>query len=1241
MKNDLFAPPFPRCGYAVFFALSAACLQLVFVAGSNRVAAAEPALTSPISSQSLRPSSANRSGKLFELMPASRTGVDLVHQFPAQAPMTLLQDQGAGAGVCIGDYDNDGWPDLFAANYDQGNRLYRNLGDWRFEDVSERAGVSAKGRWCGGATFVDIDGDGDLDLHVCVFNAPNLLFVNQGNGTFTESARAHGLDFSGASVSMSFADFDRDGDLDGYLVTHRLSVGNNFRLPRSSNEAQRPGIIQSKGGKVEVAPRFRELFDVLDKGNGRVELVIAGQADRLFRNDGSGIFSDVTERAGIRGNDIGLAAAWWDYNSDGWPDLYVSNDYRGPDRLYRNNRDGTFTDVTANVLPHTPWSSMGTDASDINNDGHIDFIATDMAGTTRFRRMMIGDDLEKERWFFQTANPKQYSRNALYLGTGLERVLEVAHLTGLEATDWTWSPKFADFDNDGRVDLFVANGMSRDFLNNDLLQRMKDRDSPGWRNFPVLKEENLAFRNLGDLRFGSVGEEWGLNQISASFGAAAGDFDRDGDLDLVVMNLGEPLSLFQNHEAKNHRLVVRLRGSRSNTWGIGATVRLESKADWQTRFLSQVSGYLSASEPLVHFGLGEAMQAEKLIIQWPDGTEQSFTNLSAELSYSIIQPVPPGGPTKPSPPPLATAPLFLPGHRAAGAMHQETEFDDFAREPLLPWNLSQLGPGLAVGDVDGDGDEDFFLGGAAGQNGSLWLLGADGRFQCRDLECFVRDRASEDMSAVFFDSDSDGDLDLFVVSGGVEGEPGDSSLRDRLYLNDGKGNFAKAPDGWLPDERDSGSVATVADFDRDGDLDLFVGGRCVPGKYLQIPRSHLWQNNGGKFSEITPLVAPNLRESGLVTGAVWSDADNDGWPDLLVAHEWGPVKFFKNERGQLVDRTQEAGLSQRLGLWNGIAARDLDGDGDIDYVVTNFGLNTPYRATGTNPFVIFRGSVQEGGPVHLIEAVSESGRFFPVRSRFALLAAAPFLAEKFPTFQSFATASLDTMFSERWLASAARFEVNTLESGILWNDGHARFAFTPLPQLAQVAPGFGIALSDFDADGHADIFIAQNFFGPHLETGRMDGGMSLLLRGRGKGQFIAIPPVESGVMISGDAKSVVAMDVNGDGWEEIFVGINNGELKSFEHSGKSPNQPLQVRLRGKPGNSHAIGARITVVLDDSSLQSAEVHAGSGYLSQASPAVTFGVPKGRSIKEVSVRWPDGSASSTPVPTGRPLITLQQQ
>ena len=1208
--------------------------QSVAAGSPARLSSPEPAAITRVR---LPPVSETASRTWFESLPGAATGIDLAHVFPTNAPFDLLTDQASGAGVCVGDFDDDGLPDIFITNYDRGNRLYRNLGRWRFADVTDKAGVRGAGRWCTGATFVDLDNDGKLDLFVCVFNGPNLLYLNQGDGTFKECAQSRGLDFSGASVMMAFVDYDLDGALDAYLVTHRLNVGTGHGLPRSSKEALNRAILQvARTGQIRVNPPFEELFATLDKGNGRNELIIAGQRDYLYHNNGQGVFAVANTTARIQGNDIGLAATWWDYNEDGLPDLYVSNDYRGPDRLYRNEGGGVFTEVAADALPHVPWASMGADVADIDNDGHLDFFAADMSGSTHFRRQISMLNLEKDRWFLESANPRQYPRNALYLNTGTGRMMEVAYLTGLANTDWTWSPKFGDLDNDGRIDLFLTTGMSRDFVDNDLIATHRERGA-SWRHAPVLRQANRAFRNLGDLEFQSVGAEWGLDHVSASYGAALADLDRDGNLDLVVANFGEPVSVYRHTGSAGHRVLIRLKGTRSNSWGIGSTVTVQTPAGTQTRYLSLTSGFASSNEPLLHFGLGAYESIDRLSVWWPSGQHQSFAGLAADCFYTITEATN-AAPQPPDPVPEPT--LFVPSARWVDVRHRERPFDDFQRQPLLPWRLSQLGPGLAVGDVDGDGLEDLYLGGAAGQGGQLCVRDKQGRFRLSPQPCFEEDKAGEDAGACFFDANGDGTLDLYVVSGGVECEPGDPVLRDRLYLNDGHGHFRKAPRGSLPDERDSGSVVAAADFDRDGDLDLFVGGRSIPGAYPLAAPSHLFVNDGGKFTDRTEDLAPGLRRLGMVTSAVWSDVNNDGWLDLLVTLEWGSIQLFLNQQGRLEEGTSAAGLAGLRGLWNGIAAGDVDGDGDIDFVVTNLGLNTRYHATPEYPAVLYYGEFDDSGTHHLVEAYYENGVLLPVRGKSCVAAAIPSVAARFATFASYARASLADIYPAPLLERARRFEANTLESGVLLNDGAGHFQFRPLPRLAQAAPGFGVVLTDIDGDGVPDLYLAQNFFSPQPETGRMDGGLSLLLRGNGDGTFTPIPPKRSGLLVPGDAKSLVVTDLNGDGWPDFVVGVNDGEPMAFENRGASKNRVVNVRLAGRPGNPTAIGARVTLTRTDGQTQTVEAYAGGGYLSQSSAVLTFGLGETNQVKAIRVRWPNGvitSATSTLEP--RAVILTQ--
>ena len=1172
--------------------------------------------------------------RLFQQLSPQHTGIRFVAPWtPARKDEEELGNAFAGGGVAIGDYDGDGLPDVFLTGPQSGGRLYRNLGGMCFQDVTQQSGVAAADLWSAGTTFVDIDDDGDLDLFVCGFVCPNRLYINRGDGTFEQLAQEFGLGFRGASVMMAFADYDADGDLDAYLLTNRLPA-----------KPGRYAAFDSVAGVPRVREEFRDYLDVLELPDGSHRVVRTGQRDYLFRNNGDLTFSDVSEQSGIDGHYFGLSATWWDHDGDGRTDLYVSNDFWGPDQLYHNNGDGTFTDVIARSVPHTPWFSMGADAADINNDGRLDLLATDMASRSHYQEKVSMGDMNDDGWFLDTGMPRQYMRNALYLNTGTQRFMEIAHMTGLATTEWTWSVNFGDLDNDGWVDLFVSNGMTRDWFNSDLRADVARRG--GWNNggraiwhaAGKRADANLMFRNLGTLQFEDVSRAWGLDQQSVSFGSALGDLDGDGDLDLVINNFEQPASVYRNDCARARRVKIRLRGTTSNQYGIGSTVRIHTSRGQQVRFVTLSRGFMSASDPVVHFGLGSEKKIDRLIVKWPSGIEQSFDDLDADCFYTVVEPLVRPGETR-APPLHPKSPMFVNSTvMDVVTPHKERPFNDFARQPLLPNRHSQLGPGMAWGDVDANGTPDLFIGGAMGDVGRLYLNHGNGEFFPGKHRVFDTDAASEDMGCLFFDADSDGDQDLYVVSGGVECQPGDDVLRDRLYLNNGRGDFHKAPSAMLPDVRDSGGTVVAADFDRDGDLDLFVGGRVVPGQYPVTANSRLLRNEEGVFSDATDALAPGLRRSGLVTSALWSDADRDGWVDLFVTHEWGPIKYYRNESGRFVDRTRQAGLAQLTGWWNAVAGRDLDGDGDVDYVATNFGLNTKYHASPAHPAVLYYGDFDQTGRRRIVEATQRDDRLLPLRGKSCSQNAMPFIVEEFPRFHDFAVADLADIYGADRLQEAIRLEANILDSGILRNNGRGKFAFEPLPRLAQASPGFGVAVTEVDGDGYSDVFVVQNFFGAQRETGRMDGGIGLLLLGDGSGGLTPVPPDRSGLVVDGDATSLTTLDLNGDQRPDFFVGVNNDRPRAFLQTESSRGKIVEVRLEGLRGNPTAVGARVTLRIDGATSQTAEVYAGSGYLSQSPGSLYFGTA-GREVDSIDVRWPDGRQSTYAWKRGETRIVLQ--
>ena len=1042
------------------------------------------------------------------------------------------------------------------------------------------------------------------------------------------------VNFVGASVMMAFSDYDRDGDLDAYLLTNRAFSPTNAYDVTSREVAQKVFPLLEKdqaGNPIGMPDHLKEVFDLRWNPDGEMNMFIrAGQYDRLFRNDGpnrnGGVpqFTDVTDEAGLKDNGMGLSATWWDYDDDGFPDLYVANDYFGADRLYHNQGDGKFEEMSTSALPHTPWYSMGTNVADINNDGLLDFMGTDMSGTNHFRQKVGMGDMSKNAWFLDSAEPRQYMRNAVYVNTGTARFMEAAHMTGLANSDWTWAVKFGDLDNDGHSDVFIANGMTGDLFNSDTLAAQRLDPSLVSVQPDVKRDANLAFKNLGDLKFANVGVQWGLNKEAVCFGAALGDLDNDGDQDLVVSQFEGEALVYRNNAAGRtgtNSIRVRLVGTKSNRWGIDAKARIETAAGIQTRLLTLSRGFYSSDEPVLHFGIGKLQKIDRLTIDWPSGIVQQIEGLDAGQLYTITETESSNAKPFRERRAAGSKPVYTSSSYLRGIEHTERPFNDYERQPLLPAKHSQLGPGHAWADIDGDGDDDLFFGGSKGVAGRLYFREKD-RFVINSFAPFDADAECEDMAPVFFDADGDGDLDLYVVSGGVECEPGDAVLQDRLYFNDGKGQFTRATKA-LPDARHSGSIACAGDLDHDGDIDLFVGGRVVPGRYPETPVSQLLLNDGkGTFTDVTPRP---LRNTGLVTSALWTDSNNDGWLDLLIAHEWGSVKTYQNKNGILTDVTASSGIGGISGWWNSLTGADIDGDGDIDYAVGNVGLNTKYHASTDHPTLLYYGDVENQGRPHIIEAEFEDETCYPVRGRSCSSGAMPGLADRFATFKAFAAASLEEIYDPKSLAQAHKLEATTLESGILinvTNKGQSpAFRFKPLPRTAQISPVFGLVFTEVNGDGHPDLILAQNFYGPQRETGHMDGGVGLLLLGDGEGNFNPVWPDQSGLVIAGDATSLTTADLNHDGAPDLFFGVNSGEQIPIEHTGNDKVVCLRLPFDAKPS------LRIKLEMRDGSIHAVESYAGGGYLSQSARCLFFGVGKaGRTeVKRISIA--DGERTHT--------------
>ena len=1176
---------------------------------------------------------------LFTRMTPEETGIDTVTLMEVNHPMSYLYHSGMTCGgVAVGDFDGDGKPDIFFAGSTGPNQLYRQTGEMKFEDITASAGAGLDGgdAWSAGVTAADVNGDGRLDLYVNNYLRPNQLFLNMGEGPdgapvrFRECAKEAGLDVVDCSHSAAFADYDGDGRLDVYVLTNRIEDpdGEPAQPPFAKEvvPGELPAILPAK------ARHYRTWR--YDEQSWGFEPI--GTPDLLFRQtgvtaDGVPTFEDVTAKAGIAGYGDGLSVTWWDPDADGDPDIYVGNDFIEGDRWYENNGDGTFTNVLKQRVPHTPWFSMGADFGDVNGDGRLDLLVADMSATSHFKSkttMGVMGGVTLKRTFYD--DPPQLMRNALYLSTGTGRYEEGAYAYKVSSTDWTWAVKFADYDLDGWQDVYFTNGISRHMNDSDIKittemlvgKHMFDF----WKDGEMRKEMNRVYQNSHGEKFAEATEAWGLGHVGVSYGSALADLDGDGDPDLITVNLEEPNSIYRNDASNPNRIAVELRGKGANTRALNATVRIRTAQGSQVRHLSPATGYLSCNEPVLLFGLGEDTKVEELSVRWPHGGVQTLKDLAAGQRYVIEEDpdaVRPAG--EPPVPPVFSA------HEQLDAVKQKDGGweNDFTRphQSLLPWAFSQLGPALACADVDGDGDTDFFLGGSAGELSQLRINQGDGRFSAKWTGAFAKDKACEDAGAVFLDADGDGDADLFVAGGSNDFEAGAAENRDRLYLNDGKGGFTAAAAGTLPEDGLIGSAVTAADFDRDGDLDLFIGTRLKAWTYPLSETSRLLVNEsaGGKpkFVEAPSEMMPALGELGMITAAMAVDLDRDGWVDLLTAAEWGPVRWFRNEEGRLIDRSEAAGLAAVTGFWNSIAVADFNHDGKLDIAAGNLGLNTKYKQPAQDrPHLSYYGEFDANGP-EFVEVKREGEKLYPERGRSCSSRAMPFIAEKFGTFKTFALASLDDIYSEEKLAKARRYAVTEFQSGVFLNEG-GKFTFQPLPRAAQIAPVFGLSAGDFTGDGHDDLVLTGNFLmGPQIEAGPFDGGLGLVLKGDGKGGLAVVSAAESGLTLDGDHRALVRTDLDGDGRPDLIAATNDGPLEGLRHRADDGGRWLAVRLP----QPLAAGAIVTFRRDGQADQTVALTAGGGYWSQDDSVAWFGLGKdAHGAGSIEVNWPDGTKTT---------------
>ncbi len=1173
----------------------------------QRAPAPLPRPTEQMTSRPLAAPSINLKDKTrFTRLTPKQTGVHFSHPVIADHKMAHLYfSSPASGGTAIGDVNNDGRLDLFIASGPLKNRLYlQNEQPLTFTDVSRAAGIEGGDAWACGATMADVNGDGRLDIYVANYDSPNDLYINQGNGRFQESAGAYGLSLVDACLEGVFSDYDRDGWLDLYLLTYRYE--NPDGMPFASPEK----IVDGKRIMPEPWNRYYRVAD------DAIGFDIVGRADGLLRNNADGTFSNVSETAGIVGAGHGQSATWWDFDNDGFDDLHVGNDFTDPDRLYHNNGDGTFTDIIRESVPHITLYSMGADFADINGDGLFDLLTADMSSTTHFKQKTTMGSMGDVTSLLANAVPRQYMRNALLLNSGLGRFKEAAFITGLESTDWTWCVMLADWDCDGRQDAFFTNGSVRSFSDSDraitLSERRGKTEWDLYKDTEPLAESNLVFRNEGDLQFSNQTQNWGLGHVGVSMSAAHGDLDGDGDLDLVVAHLDEPLTIYRNDTTEHERIAIRLHGRGGNRFGIGARVEVHTESGMQAQQVQPSRGFLACNSPVLCFGVGDARSVDVKVF-WPGASEDGkfsmdhFQGLKTGNLYELA----PGALTAECQRGVRGRTLFTMADAGITSRHQENAYDDYQRQALLPHRMSRLGPGLAAADGDGDGKLDYFIGGASGQPGRIAWSPTDGvAMEFQTDPALALDQDAEDMGTIWIDIDRDGDQDLFVVGGGSEQDADSKVFRPRLYRNLGN-RLLESADDVVPDIRVSGGPIAAADFDQDGDVDVFIGGRQIPGKYPLSAKSYLLQNEHGNLIVAESAMNSELAELGMVTGALWSDVDGDQDLDLLVTTEWGPIRCLRNTDGNFSDTTREAGLDGYRGWWTGISATDVDGDGDMDYIATNLGQNTKYHADRDHPIRLFYGDFEGSGQRNVVEAEYEGATLFPVRGKSCSTNAIPSLAEKFPTYREFALASLNDIYTPECLKNAYECGADWLPSSVLINDGDGHFQIRALPAEAQLSPCFGCVIHDWTNDGIDDVLLTQNFFSPQPETGNYDGGLGCLLAGRGDGSFEALPTRQTGIVLPDDATAAILAMLNDDAVPDVLVATNDGPVRQIrsqsgqdDDDGSASPGTLRVTFKGAGSISDIAGTRVQFDSIDGKTQTRELASGSGYLSQQPPVVFF-------------------------------------
>ena len=1106
----------------------------------------------------------------FSFMKEGHTHIDFNNQLTESDSVNFLTNQYIyiGSGVGIADFNRDGLQDLFFAGEQVSSKLYLNTGDFRFKDITEMAGVQTS-RWCTGVSIVDINNDELPDIYVCAshsrdpLNRKNYLFINHTNirsasreVVFREEAAAYGLDDPGFSTQAAFFDYDRDGDLDMYLMNHNVF------------QNQPNNIVVTNAAGTSVA------------------------ADKLFRNEGippggdHPIFKDVSAEAGIRDFGYGLGIAISDLNQDGWPDVYIANDFLSNDLMWLNQKNGRFVNAIASSMHHQSYNSMGVDAADINNDQLPDIAVLDMQPETNYRKktMFAGTNPIKYELEQKSGNYQpQFTRNMLQLHQGMRTIdslqqpffSEIGQLAGISETDWSWSVLMADFDNDGWKDMQVTNGLAKDLTNNDFLffrsslnQEDLSNNNPvsGQKNdqlntrvlrkqldeYGSVRTNNYFFRNNGNLQFSNATEAVGMARPSISHGAAYGDLDNDGDLDLVINNMNEKAFIWRNDRRSNAKdtvanfLSVTLKGPAGNGSGFGARLTLYNGNDRQFLEQNPVKGYLSTMDDRLHFGLKDARSIDSIRVEWPDGNMQLLKNVPVNQFLTVAY-RDAAKPVEMLQEPGKT--LFRDAAREMNLVfrHDEMSYFDYGIQRLLPQKYSQLGPPMATADVNGDGRMDLFIGGGSFQSGRIFLQSPSGHFTYQEL--IGKNKTSEDLGAVFFDADGDADMDLLISEGSNEFGESASLNVPRLYLNNGNGMFSLDSSAIPAKISTMAQAVTAGDVDGDGDADLFIGGRMLANKYPQSPRSYLLRNDKGKFTDVTRQVCPALEHAGMITAAVWTDINNDRQPDLVLAGEWMPVRFFTNKGGRLEESTAAAGTGNLQGMWRSLAAADLDGDGDMDLVAGNMGNNNKYHASSQRPMQLFARDIDGNGTVDLVPAYhikNEKGHYelFPSIDLTEFSQEVPTIKKKYLLNEAYSGVRIADLFKGIGKEDLLEFRCDTTATLILENTGNGIFRMKPLPLEVQFAPVNAVIARDLDGDAIVDLLLAGNEYQAEIGSGRYDASYGLFLKGKGKLSFEAMRPVKSGFIVEGDVKSLGYIPLV-NGTSLIVAGLNNNFMRGF------------------------------------------------------------------------------------------------